>query len=239
MAWHPFRNVGLKATALALGTLLWFTVSGRQIERRMLVPVSYSNVPALLELAGDQVDDVSVHIRGGDTVVSSLGGGDLRVVVDLGDAHPGANIIPLRTDEVTAPMDVEVMQIDPGTVTVTLERTIQMSIMVVPTIEGRPAPGFLQGAVTVAPAMVTIAGPESRMRNPISVITERILLDGRTNDVVQDVGVGVTDARLRVVRPHSVRVTVEIGPDKAGLANPARDVALTSEPPANPSSRIR
>ena len=239
MTWHPFRNLGLKATALALGTLLWFTVSGRQIERRLSVPVSYSNVPAPLELAGDPVNGVSVHIRGGDTVVSSLGEGDLRVVVDLGGAHPGANIIPLRTDEVTAPMDVEVMQIDPGTVTVTLERTMQLSIRVVPTVEGQPAPGFVKGAVTVQPAVVMIAGPESRMRDPISVITERILLDGQTGDVVQDVGVGVTDAQLRVVRPHSVRVTVQIEPDKSALSNSSRDVELTSGMSTTPSSRIR
>ena len=33
MAWHPFRNLGLKVVALLLGTLLWFTVSGQQVER--------------------------------------------------------------------------------------------------------------------------------------------------------------------------------------------------------------
>ena len=33
MAWHPFRNAGLKVVALAMGALLWFTVSGQQAER--------------------------------------------------------------------------------------------------------------------------------------------------------------------------------------------------------------
>ena len=33
MAWHPFRNLGLKTAALALGTLLWFAVSGEEVER--------------------------------------------------------------------------------------------------------------------------------------------------------------------------------------------------------------
>ena len=35
MAWHPFRNLGLKIAALVLGTLLWLTVSGHEIERRV------------------------------------------------------------------------------------------------------------------------------------------------------------------------------------------------------------
>lgn len=229
MAWHPFRNLGLKVTALVLGTLLWFTVSGRRIERRMVVPVSYSNIPSPLELTGDQMDSVSVHIRGGDTVVSSLREGDMRVTVDLGGAHSGANIIPLRTDEVVAPMDVEVMQIDPGTVTVTLERAGQMSVRVRPTVEGTPAAGYVQGETTVQPNMVLVAGPESRLREGVVAITERILLDGRTSDVVQEVGVGVLDAQLRVIRPQTVRVRVPVSPAKPGASlREANDPAAAS-----------
>jgi YbbR domain-containing protein len=214
MAWHPFRNAGLKMGALALGTLLWFVVSGRQIERRLAVPLTYSNVMAPLELTGEQVDTVSVHVRGGENVVSALREGDLRVVVDLGGTHAGANIIPLRTDEVVAPLGVEVLQIDPGTVTVNLERSGQMDALVRPTVEGRPAPGYVVGPVTVEPRMVTIAGPEGRLRESATVVTERVMLEGRTDRIVQDVGVGVADAQLRVVRPHTVRVTVEIFPAK-------------------------
>ena len=44
-----------------------------------------------------------VLVRGDDIRVSELGQGDLRVIVDLSDAHSGANLIALRTDEVVAP----------------------------------------------------------------------------------------------------------------------------------------
>jgi len=65
------------------------------------------------------------------------------------------------------------------------------------------------------------------------------VLDGRMADVVQDVGVGVNDAQLRVVRPHSVRVTVQIDPDKTALSKPSRDVELTSATSTAHSSRTR
>lgn len=215
MAWHPFRNLGLKAAALTLGAVLWFTVSGHEIERRISVPVSYRNVPGPLELTGDQVDHVSVHIRGDDNIVSSLNEGSLRVVVDLASSQPGANIIPLRTDQVASPAGVEVMQIDPGTVTVSLERAGQLAVAVRATIEGQPAAGYIVGAITVEPSSVLIAGPESRLAGTVVVITERVLLEGRNSRVVQDVGVGVTDAQLRVHSPHTVRVTVQIEPVRA------------------------
>ncbi len=212
MAWHPFRNVGLKIAALALGSLLWYTVSGHRIERRLPVPVYYSNVPAPLQLTGDQMDTVNVHVRGDENLVAGLTDGRLQVVVDLGDARSGTNIIPLRVDDVTAPSGVDVVMIDPGTVTVTLERTGQVDVPVSPTVDGQPAPGYVAGAPKVEPAVVTVAGPESRLNQPISVITERVTLDGRTGTVVQEVGVGVADAQLRVLRPHSVRVTVPVTP---------------------------
>ena len=212
MAWRPLRNVGLKIAALMLGTLLWYTVSGHQIERRLPVPVFYSNLPAPLELTGDQMDTVSVHVRGDENIVGSLSDARLQMVVDLGDAHSGTNIIPLRVDDVVAPSGVDVLTIDPGTVTVTLERTGHLDVAVKPTVEGKPAPGFALGNVTVEPETVTVSGPESRLKSPIAVITERVLVDGETKTIVHDVGVGVADAQLRVLQPHTVRVTVPIVP---------------------------
>jgi YbbR domain-containing protein len=212
MAWKPLRNIGLKLSALGLGTLLWLTVSGHEIERRVYVPVSYSNVPAQLELTGDQMDMVSVHVRGDENLVSGLREGEIRVVVSLDSAEAGPNLIPLRNEEVVAPLGVQVMQIDPGTASVTLETSARVTVPVRPTLVGQPTSGFTVSGVTTQPPGVTIAGPESRLRNPISVITDRIGLDGRSSTFTQDVAVGVADAQLRVVEPRVVRVTVRIQP---------------------------
>jgi YbbR domain-containing protein len=212
MAWNPFRHGWLKLAALLLGTLLWFMVSGKQIERRVAVPVSYSNVPAALEMTGDQVDDATVHVRGEDSLVAGLAPGDLRVIVDLKDAHTGTNLIPLQTSQVVVPHGVEVLQVDPGAVTVTLEPTGRLDAQVVPTVEGRPAPGFSVKQVIVHPRTVAVYGPESRLRYPVSVVTERVSIEGRRSTVEQDVNVGVVDAQLRLRNPGTVRVTVRIEP---------------------------
>jgi len=212
MAWHPFRHAGLKIAALILGTLLWFTVSGNQIERRVQVPVSYSNVPAALEMTGDQVDSATVHVRGEDNLVAGLAPGDLRVIVDLKEAHAGYNLIPLQTERVIVPLGVEVLQVDPGAVSVTLEPTGRIEALVAPTLEGQPAPGYEVKQVTVEPATVAVFGPESRLQYPVSVVTERVSIEGRRTTVVQEVNVGVVDAQLRLRNPGTVRVTVRIEP---------------------------
>jgi len=229
MAWHPFRNPGLKTLALALGALLWFTISGYEIERRISVPVSYRNMPASLEMTGEQTDRVTVQVRGDDNVVSALAEESLRVIVDLEGSQPGSNTMPLRTDQVVAPARVEVMQVDPGTVTVTLERAGQITVPVRPTIEGRPAAGFAIGRITVDPERVVIAGPERRLVEDIDVITERVVVEGRSARFVQEVAVGVNNPQLRVHSPRSVRVTVQIDPVTPG----AEGVPDTESPPSS------
>jgi YbbR domain-containing protein len=217
MAWHPFRNVGLKVAALALGTLLWFTVSGQQVERRVAVPVVYRNLPAALEITGDELDVVTVQVRGGDNVISALKPGeDLFLKVDLTDAREGQNVLPLRTDQVTARLGIKVMQVDPGAVTLTLERSGQVDLPIHPTIEGEPAPGFAVGPVTVDPATVTVAGPASRLRDLSSALTERISVDGRKETFTWDATVGVGDSQVRLIEARTARVTVQIQPAPPG-----------------------
>ena len=213
MAWHPFRNLGLKAMATALGTLLWLTVSGHQVERRIRVPISYSNVPATLEMM-DEVDDVSVHVRGTDTEVSGFGPGDLRIIVDLRDAIPGTNLIVLDRDMVEAPLGIEVLRVEPGTVTLTLDRSVRKDVQVDPLVEGQPADGFTVGRVSVSPETVTVIGPESRLSRPVSVVTDRIRLDGRRSRVDADVSVVSVDSQIRLAQPRTVRVMVEIVPSR-------------------------
>jgi YbbR domain-containing protein len=212
MAWHPFRNVGLKAAALGLGTLLWLTVTGHQIERRLYVPVSYSNVPEPLELTGDQIDLVSVTVRGDDNRVSTLREGDIRVLVSLEHAQPGTNVIPLRPEDVLAPLGVEALQVDPSTANVTLERSNQRRVTVQPTVEGQLMAGMIVERIVVEPAAVTVEGPESRLEGPIGLITQPIVLTGRGGTFSEDVEVGVSDAQLRVLQPRTVRVTVHVVP---------------------------
>ena len=225
MAWHPFRNFGLKVAALGLGSLLWFTVTGERVERKVTrVPIYYRNVPPSLEIT-DQPDSVDVSVRGRYTDISRLQ--DIAVTADLGASGPGANVLPLRVDQVTVPRYVEVVQIDPGTVTVWLERSDAMSVPVRPNVDGEPAPGFRVKEVLVEPARVTIVGPQSRLKPTTVAVTERISIEGRSGPTFEQVvTVGVGDAQLRLQEPMTARVTVVIEPEPLERAFDDRPVGL-------------
>jgi YbbR domain-containing protein len=228
MAWHPFRNVGLKFSALALGALLWFTVTGEQVERKVTqVPIYYRNLSPALEIT-DQPGSVDVSIRGRYADISRIQ--DIAITADLGGAGAGANVLPLRVDQVTVPQGVDVVQIDPGTVTVWLERSDEMRVPIRPNIDGEPAPGFHVRETLVEPAMVTIVGPQSRLRPTASAVTERISIEGRDANLVRDVSVGVSDAQLRLRQPVTARVTVVIEPEPASRSFEALAIAFRNLP---------
>jgi YbbR domain-containing protein len=210
MAVNPFRNFGLKIAALGLGTLLWLMVSGQQVERSVSVPVFYRNTPAGLLITGHQLEDVNVHLRGGYSQISQLGRNDVAVVADLADSKAGVSVIALGLDQVSAPLGVEVTQVDPGTVTVMLEKAGTIDVPIRPVIQGQPAAGYAVGQITVDPPRATVLGPVSRLETLTAATTEPISVEGLTATVTQTVNVGVADAELRLSVVRTARVTVHI-----------------------------
>jgi YbbR domain-containing protein len=212
MAWNPLRNLGLKFVALGLGALLWFTVSGQQVERKVPgVQVHYRNLPSSLQIT-DQVESVDVHVRGVESQITALLPGELVVEVDLQGEVAGSRQLPLRTDQVKAPLGVEVTQVDPGAIPITLEHTGSAELPVQAQVEGDPAPGFVVTEVTADPPRVTAIGPETRLKAAARAVTDRVSVAGATKTVSVVVNVGIEDAQLRPQKPQTARVTVRIEP---------------------------
>src|SRR3990172_152583 len=142
MAWHPFRNLGLKVVALVLGALLWFTVSGQQVERTVPnVPVVYRNKPVALFIT-DQRTFVDIHVRGLDSQLRVVQPRDFEARVDLSGVRPGEHSFPMRTDMVSTPFGLEVTQVEPGSVIAVLESAGSANVPVRAAVDGTPAPGF-------------------------------------------------------------------------------------------------
>jgi len=212
MAWHPFRNLGLKLAALGLSLLLWLTITGQQVERRIpSVPLSYRNVPQALIIT-EQPATVDLVVRGSANEVSRLVAGQISVVVDLMGAQSGENLLPLGLDDARVPLGVEVTRIDPGMISVRMEETGIAEVPIRPTVDGVPADGFVQLEPIVEPRTVAVAGPASHLTPTTTAVTERISIQGRSSDVTRIVNVRVSDPQLRLREPRTARVLIRIIP---------------------------
>lgn len=213
MAWHPFRNIGLKLAALGLGTALWFVVSGPRVDRVVSgVPVNYRNTPATLDLS-NQTQTVDVHVRGVAGQVSRLQPNEIQVTVDLYGRQAGLLELPVPTDQITAPMGIEVAQVEPAAVSLLLERrdTAERTIPAVSiTIKNR-ASSHKQVEFDPETVAVTVRGSTAALgRLDAATVTAEIDLAGlgvgrHVLPVRATVGGTLTTA---LVRPATVTVQI-------------------------------
>jgi YbbR domain-containing protein len=176
MAWHPFRNFGLKVAALAIGTGLWFAVSGPRVDRTVsAVPVAYRNTPPTLDLS-NQTPTVDVHVRGVEGQVSRLQPNEIQVTVDLSGRLAGLVEVPLRADQIVAPSGVEVVQVEPSAVTLLLERrdTAERTIAAVPITIRNRAPAIREVELDPETVAVTVRGSTASLNrlDPATVVAE-------------------------------------------------------------------
>ena len=170
MAYHPFRHLGLKVLAITLASVLWFTVAGEHVvERSLRVPLAVRNLPTHLEIVGDLPDSVDVRVRGSSAQLSRLDPGDVVAMLDLSSDRTGQRLFHLRSDEVRVPYGIEVAQVMPPTISLSLEKSVKRSVPIVPATDGDPAAGFVVGRILAEPSTVMIVGSrEPRARCGVS-----------------------------------------------------------------------
>ena len=212
MAVPLFRDLGLKVLAIALAVLLWLTVAGDPIvERGLHVPLEFENLPDSVEILAGAPETVEVRIRGSSAVLRRLEQGDVAAIIDLGSVSLGNRLFDMANGAVRAPLGVEVTQVIPSTVSLTLETLgSPWTVPVVPVIEGEPAPGFVVGRVTAEPATVAVVGPQSLLRQLTEAITGTIDVTNASVPFDKTVTVGVGEPNLRLETPRTARVRVEI-----------------------------
>jgi YbbR domain-containing protein len=211
MAYHPFRNLGLKFLSTLVAIMLWLIIAGeRVVERVMRAPVEFQNLPAGLEIVGDAPDTIDVRLRGSSGALSRMTAGDMAAVLDLATARPGQRLFHITAGQVNVPYGVEIVQVGPSTLTMEFEPSGIRQVPVEPNVDGRPAAGYVVTKVTSEPAFVEVAGPESALKRLQSAITEAVSIADQARTVREVVTIGVPNATLRLRTPQTAVVTVTI-----------------------------
>lgn len=205
------RDFGLKLVAITCAATLWLGVAGDpEAEQGLRVPLLFENLPSSLEVLGDPPETVEVRLSGPPTILRSLDANDIEVFIDLASERPGARLFDMTVGRVRTPLGVEVVRVVPSTIAVTLEVSGESRVVpIVPVIIGEPSTGFVIGRVEVDPAMVTVVGPLSRLRELPNVTTESLDVTQMSSPLESIVTVGVVDPRLRLMAPLQARVRVE------------------------------
>jgi YbbR domain-containing protein len=132
----------------------------------------------------------------------------------MSDVEPGFRVIPLKVEanKNGLPANVKVTGIEPGTVRVTIERTIEREVPITPRWEGEPPPGSEVVDWQITPALVKIVGAESQMRDITGVSTETVRLTDKTGTFSEQVAIDIGSPNLNLSEdsPRKVMLVVNV-----------------------------
>lgn len=207
----PFDNIALKAASVALASLLWYVIAGEKTsEMGLTVPVELQNFPHDLELTGEPVNAVEVRLRASPGIIQRIGPGDVSARVDLAGVGEGEHIVHLSGESIRVPFGVRVVRVNPSSISLNFERTMQKTVPVRPRLTGRPAPGYEVADVAARPSEVRLAGPKSRVQEVESAFTEPVSVEDARAAVADEVNIGLEDPLLRVTGSSRVLVTAQV-----------------------------
>ena len=207
----PFDNIALKAASVALASLLWYVIAGEKTsEMGLTVPVELQNFPHDLELTGEPVNAVEVRLRASPGIIQRIGPGDVSARVDLAGVGEGEHIVHLSAESIRVPFGVRVVRVNPSSISLNFERTMQKTVPVRPRLTGRPAPGYEVAEVAAQPSEVRLSGPKSRVQEVESAFTEPVSVEDARAAVADEVNVGLEDPLLRVLGSSRVLVTAQV-----------------------------
>jgi len=210
------ENKGLKALSLLLAILLFFVSQQPTTDMRVVgVPIEYRGLSPGVEIGGDTEKTVSVRLSGPRNIVRSLTPNQLLVIADLSNKEPGEKIVQLKVDESFLPDNVKVVQIEPASIRIKLEPMATKFVKVEAQFMGKVAEGREIYRVKLDPGEVQIQGPQSLVNKIDRVITETVNMDGRRSDFQTSVEVEVSQDSLRVITPGPIKLSVDIGEERA------------------------
>ncbi len=215
-----FRRWHLKLLALAIAVAVWVAVTGEgRGVQDFRVPVDIL-LGTGVTLAGSAPTNVSVRLRGPDSLLRRVDPYDLSIRVDLRDAVGGERTVQLSARNVAGvPRDVEVASIDPDRLRLAVARKKRREIPVVPTIVGKPPRGYQVYRAVAHPEALAVEGPEAKVSAVTRLTTDPIRADKKSEPFTARVGAVSDGPDVRVVdtRPLDVIVYIDLAPVEATI----------------------
>jgi YbbR domain-containing protein len=208
------HNWHLKLISLLLATILWAEVARIPTsEIALSVPLEIQNIPKGTEVYGDTTDPVEVRLRGPSSLVRTVTPQALSIAIDLNDITMGqGKILPLSPELVRAPAGVEVVQVIPARVRMTIEPKATKTVRIYPRLTGSPAAGFELGKAVVTPESIEIEGPASHVMKIESIETTDINVSGKQATFRENPELDIEDPLIRVPKldPIAYPIVVEV-----------------------------
>jgi len=207
------KNWSTMILAVALAIFTWFLVTGREVvETWVDMPVVMTNPPEGMVIEDGLVDKIQVRLRGPKGLVGSLSTQQLTYPLDVSRLNIGQQVLEIDSDQLPLTASYEIIEIKPKRLTLMVDRRVTKKISLEPVWSGKLNKDYKLLEVKVAPDLVEIRGPETKLRkiSKAKVVLTEDFPDEVPANWVEDVGVSLDDDIES--SPSKVRVEALFGP---------------------------
>ena len=185
---YRFGLLILVALALFLGASLLFCVEKDEIT--LAIPVAFEHIHHDL-IAVHNTPVLEARLRGPSRALKALKDRQLSYDIDLSAAKPGPLFIKISPDRIKVPRRVSVVEIDPASFTITIDKRVDKILPIVADLHKDPAPAYVISRVVTIPSMIQLSGPVSVLDKISAVRTTPVDVGGLTETMKKKVALNL------------------------------------------------
>ncbi len=213
------RNIFLKVFALFLAILLWFQVSRKGQEYLSLqVPVTFSQLPAHMELIDTQPQLVTLTLSGPPGISQRISPNSLTVLVNGALLFPGTQRLDLSPSMVSGPAGIRINSISPHSIRLRIAKMLQKRIPLFPEYIGSIQAPFPSFRVSLTPNFAEVEGDETTLNRLKGLRIAPIDLSLIAKSPQQVISIPLTvpaNAHFHILSPKNVLIRIERNPQKS------------------------
>ena len=183
-----FVSPSYKRLLLILGTLV--LLSGVALlfyaehdEVALAIPVRFEHIPDDLIALRNTSPVLEARLKGPSRVLRGVKDSGLFYEVDLSLAKPGPFVVKISPAKIKVPWRVSVLEIDPSSFTITIDKRAEKVVPVVPDLNQDAAPGYIISRVVATPSFVQLTGPMTVLKEISALRTTPVDVGGLTETI--------------------------------------------------------
>lgn len=207
------RHLFLKVFALFLAILLWFQVSRKGQEYLSIqVPVTFSHLPAHMELIDTQPQLITLTLSGPPGLSQRIAPNSLTVLVNGSLLAPGSQQLDLSPSMVSVPPGILINSISPNSIRLRIETMLKKRIPLYPEYVGSIQAPFPSFRVSLTPDYAEVEGDEKTLKRLRGLRIAPIDLSLIASSPQQVISIPLTapaNSHFHILYPKTVLIRIE------------------------------
>jgi len=165
-----------KILALIMAGVMWFTFGHRVevIRRDFVLPLEYRNLSSDRIISEPKPKEATVTFSGIERAFNLFDPKELKLSLDMSGVKDGENGLLITKDLIKVPAGLSIINIEPDTVKLMVNRMISITVPIEVKTKGRPPSGVVIRDIKAEPRDLPVIVSTAVPRDKITIVTEEI-----------------------------------------------------------------